>query len=112
MFAPLYYSPYGAHLWHIVKFPWLHLMTDAQALRRIFYAAELPKELEFDHDYHWEQYLTLNRLTPRDFLAPFRSPQWQLVHVSSYPLPLAHRAPRPLSALLTNGLRIVAERRD
>ena len=110
MFAPLYFSPYGAHLWHIVKFPWLHLMVRETALRRIFYEGELPKALGYDHDYHWEQYLTLNRLRPADFLEPFKSGGWRLEHVSSYPLPATNSMPEPFRSLLTNGMRIVARK--
>ena len=111
MFAPLFFSPYGAHLWHNLKFPWLHLLVKEQALRRLFYERELPRELEFDHDYHWEQYMTLNRLRPHEFLEPFRDGGWELVHVASYPLPLMHRAPEPIQSLLTNGMCIVARKR-
>jgi SAM-dependent methyltransferase len=110
LFAPLYFSPYGAHLWHTIKFPWLHLLLKRQDLRRLFYEGELPAGLEFDHDYHWEQFLTLNRLHPREFLLPFRRPGWRLVRVASYPLPLMHTAPEPFSSLLTHGMIIVAEK--
>jgi SAM-dependent methyltransferase len=111
IFAPLFFSPYGAHLWHVVKFPWLHLMISERALRRIFYEGDLPSELQFDHDYHWDQYATLNRVRPHEFLKPFRSAGWHLVHTASYPLPLTYRAPEPIRSLLTHGMVIVARKR-
>lgn len=110
LFAPLYRSPYGAHLWHVVKFPWLHLMFDEATLRRLFYAGALPQGLEYDHDYHWEQFATLNRLRPDEFLAPFRAGGWELVSVVSYPIANSHRAPEPLRSLFTHGMRIVAKK--
>ncbi|MBV8165602.1 MAG: class I SAM-dependent methyltransferase [Alphaproteobacteria bacterium] len=111
MWAPLFHSPYGAHLWHVIKFPWLHLMVEDDALRRLFYEGALPPALEYGHDYHWEQYATLNRLRPRDFLAPFQEGGWKIVHLTSYPIPGTHAAPEPIQSLLTHGMRIVAEKR-
>ena len=110
-FSPLYYSPYGAHLMDVIKFPWLHVMLREDVLRDVAAAQALPANAGYDHEYLWHQYKTLNRLRPGDFLAPFRdSRRWRLEHVDAFPLRASLRFVEPMRSLLTHGMRIVSRK--
>jgi SAM-dependent methyltransferase len=112
-FSPLYYSPYGAHLMDVVKFPWLHVMVAEDVLRDVAAAQALPPHAGYDHDYLWHQFATLNRLRPGEFLAPFRDGRrWRLEHVEAFPLAVSLRFAEPIRSLLTHGLRIVSRKAE
>ncbi len=61
-------------------------------------------------DYQWDQFLTLNRLRPDEFLAPFRKAPWSNVRCSSFPFGWSVSSPEPVRSLLTHGLTVAATR--
>jgi len=81
-FFPLYYSPYGSHLWDYLCIPWVHVWASPEAVVAAYghiVEAETPRLLrvfagrydEEDVRMHVaeqiEQFTSLNRLTPRAF---------------------------------------------
>jgi len=109
-FSPLYYSPFGAHLYEIIKLPWVSLLFREQRLSRMV-AYELERRgFGSYYDYMWEQFRSLNRLRPGDFLAPFHRPEWEIVHTRSFPLAWSLKSPEPVRTLLTHGIELVARK--
>lgn len=94
-FNPLYYSPYGPHLWDYLRIPWIHLLASyefiCQAYREIIFSQKERISRLFDYKVsdddletfirdQLHQFRTLNRLTPRKFKALFkRGGKWQLL---------------------------------
>jgi len=66
---PLYLSPYGSHLRHILDTPWQHLFFEGDDLKEHILA-----KLNFNHqaaEAAWSLYLSLNRLRFADFVQCF-----------------------------------------
>jgi SAM-dependent methyltransferase len=111
-FAPLYYSPLGAHLYEAIKLPWLTLLFPWPRVRAML-AVELARlGLSQHYEPLCEQFESLNRLRPDDFRAPFLGAAWDLRLFEASPFRWSLRAPEPLRSLLTHKLRIVARRRE
>lgn len=110
-FSPLYYSPFGAHLYETIKMPWFTLILGdpgvERALRHELARMGIEKE---QFDYQWDQYRTLNKLRPHEFLAPFQKAPWASVRYSSFPFGWSVGSPEPVRSLLTHGLTVAATR--
>lgn len=110
-FSPLYYSPFGAHLYETIKMPWLTLILEdssvERALRHELARMGIEKE---QFEYQWDQYHTLNKLRPHEFLAPFQKAPWSSVRYSSFPFGWSISSPEPVRSLLTHGLTVAATR--
>jgi len=107
-FSPLFYSPYGAHFHDTSMLPWIHFFFDEETLRDLI--EELSPSSE-TFDYNWEQYRSLNRLRPSDFVRPFQDGSWDIRRLEAFPFRWSLRASDPIRSLLTHGLRVVAARR-
>lgn len=68
---PLFHSPRGAHLYGYNSTPWVHLLTQHDALERIVMGAETVALTSRERV--WEQYETLNKATAEDILGAARA---------------------------------------
>ncbi len=90
-FAPLFYSPYGAHLKFALNLPWGHLMfgfKSVQEIRNIYYPG-------FKDDNSWEEW-GLNRITENRYLNLVRKTDFKHVYytaVTSKNLPIIGKVP-------------------
>ena len=65
-FGPLYYSPWGAHLYDYINFPWPQLLFSQETL--IDVVRHLPSQPHiFSHQYAIERLRGLNKITLRKF---------------------------------------------
>ena len=106
-FSPLYYSPFGAHLYEAIKLPWLTLFCKEKSVEKMMRYELLRLGFPEVFEHQWEQYLSLNRLRPSQFVEPFRSDAWTATSVTSFPFSWSLKAIEPVRTLLTHGLTIV-----
>ncbi|MEP7248082.1 MAG: methyltransferase domain-containing protein, partial [Gammaproteobacteria bacterium] len=74
--APLYYSPEGAHLFHRIPEPWVHLEIQHNALHEKLVAA-VPDRKEFLT--LWGTYRTLNRITVAELQDHLRKADFEIL---------------------------------
>lgn len=110
-FSPLYFSPYGAHFHEVTKLPYVHLLTDDETLARWIREELHAMGRDSLFDYLWNQYKTLNRLTPREFLAPLLGGQWEVLCFETWPFRRSDEYPGAFSKWLTHGIRLAARRK-
>lgn len=111
VFSPLYFSPYGAHFHEVTKLPYVHLLGSQVTLQR-WIQEEMVRQGSDEHfGYVWNQYATLNRLKPSDFLRPFcDSSKWQLERCETFPFRSSNKYPGRFAEWLTHGIRLAARK--
>lgn len=76
--APLYYAPYGSHLFGLHE-PWGHLTRQTTLLRDAIYEAH-PGDSQ-KSDWFWNCFITLNRFTASEFLLRLKKSRLTILNV-------------------------------